>query len=260
MDAVKYLNRINVHSSLKPDIESLRLLHRQHLYNVPFENLDIHSGRKIILEKESLLHKIIDEQRGGFCYELNGAFYELLKSVGFKVKRVAAGVYDEGVEAGPDFDHMALLVSIDNLDYLADVGFGDSFIEPLKFTPEEVQKDSADYFKISGSENDGYYVLLRSSDQEKFVPQYRFTLTPKELKEFQEMCDYHQTSFHSHFTQKVVCSKAVENGRITLSDFKFIVTLNKIKEQKNITGTEFHSYLKSHFNISLQKSLNFPTG
>ena len=92
MDVKRYLERINVHSEVKPDLETLILLHRQHLYNIPFENLDIHSGRKIILDEEKLIHKIIDERRGGFCYELNGAFYVLLKEIGFNVKRISAGV------------------------------------------------------------------------------------------------------------------------------------------------------------------------
>ncbi len=92
MDVKKYLDRINFHSEIKPDIETLQLLHKNHLLNIPFENLDIHSGRKIILEKEKLLNKIVNEERGGFCYELNGAFYELLISIGYKVKRISAGV------------------------------------------------------------------------------------------------------------------------------------------------------------------------
>lgn len=258
MDVNKYLKRIDVHSEVKPDLETFRFLHRQHLYAVPFENLDIHSGRKIILQKDMLLHKIIDEGRGGFCYELNGTFYELLTAVGFKVKRVSAGVCDDGKNYSPDFDHMALIVSINNEDYLADVGFGDSFVEPLKFKLDENQKDIRDYFKISKSKEDEYYFLYRSPDGENFIPQYRFTTVPRELNEFDEMCRYHQISPESHFTQKVICSKADEAGRISLSNLKFIKTVNGVKEQKEITENEFNSLLKSHFNITLPGRLIFP--
>jgi N-hydroxyarylamine O-acetyltransferase len=257
MEIKKYLKRIKVHSEVKPDLKTLRHLHRQHLYNVPFENLDIHSGRKIILQKDKLLHKIIDEKRGGFCYELNGTFYELLTAAGFNVKRVSAGVCDDGINYGPDFDHMALIVNINDEEYLADVGFGDSFIEPLKFNPDEIQKDVKDSYKISKSKGNGYYILFRSPDGENFIPQYRFKTAPKELNEYVEMCRYHQTSPQSHFTQKVICSKAVESGRISLSNLKFIQTVNGIKEQKEITENEFYSLLKSYFNISLPKRLNF---
>lgn len=258
MDIKKYLKRINVHSEVSPDLETLRYLHRQHLYNVPFENLDIHSGRKIILQKDKLLHKIIDEGRGGFCYELNGTFYELLTAIGFKVKRISAGVCDDGEKYSPDFDHMALMVNIDDEEYLADVGFGDSFIEPLKFKTDEIQKDIRDLFKISKSKGNEYYILYRSSGGENFIPQYRFTTAPRELKEYDEMCRYHQTSPESHFTQKVICSKADETGRVSLSNLKFIQTVDGIKEQKEIKESEFYSLLKSYFNISLQGRLNFP--
>jgi N-hydroxyarylamine O-acetyltransferase len=258
MDINKYLKRIKVNSDIKPDLETLRCLHRQHIYNVPFENLDIHLGKKIVLEKDKLLHKIIEEDRGGFCYELNGAFYELLTTAGFNVKRISAGVCDDGKNYSPDFDHMALIVNIDGEEFLADVGFGDSFIEPLKFKPDEIQKDINDYFRISKSEDKQYYVLFRSSDGENFIPQYRFTSSSRELNEYDEMCRYHQTSPLSHFTQKVICSMAVEKGRVSLSDLKFIKTENGVKFPKEITDAEFYSLLKKHFNISLPGRLSFP--
>jgi N-hydroxyarylamine O-acetyltransferase len=256
----KYLKRINFKSKIRADLGTLRHLHRQHLYNVPFENLDIHSGIKIILDQEKLFQKIIDEGRGGFCYELNGMFYELLTSAGFKVKRISAGVYDDGVTPGPDFDHMALLVKVNDEEYLADVGFGDSFIEPLKFRPDEIKKDKRDFFKITGSKEDNYFILSRSSDAIDFAPQYRFSTTPRELNEFNTMCEYHQSSPKSHFTQKIICSIATKTGRISLSDLKLIITRNGSKEQMEITEKEFHSLLKSYFGISLKERLVFPSG
>ena len=258
MDVKKYLDRINFHSEIKPDIETLQLLHKNHLLNIPFENLDIHSGRKIILEKEKLLNKIVNEERGGFCYELNGAFYELLISIGYKVKRISAGVANKDGIFGSEFDHMALLVKIDAEEYLADVGFGDSFMLPLKFKLDEVQKDVWDFFKISKSEDEDYYILSRSSPGNEFISQYKFGLKPRELNEYQQMCDYHQTSPESHFTQKIICSKATETGRISLSDLKLIITGNGIKKQKKIAKQEFQKLLKKYFNITLRSELTFP--
>ena len=259
MDVNKYLERIDVHAEIKPDLETLHLLHRSHLYNVPFENLDIHSGRKIILEDGKLLHKIINEKRGGFCYELNGAFYALLKAVGFNVKRISAGVYENENGFSPDFDHMALIVKAGDEEYLADVGFGDSFIDPLKFKAGEIQKDKGGFFKISEPEDDGYYILYRSSDGKGFTPQYKFSLISRELHEYNTMCEYHQTSPASHFMQKIICSKATESGRISLSDLKLIITSEREKDQKIISEDEFYSLLKSRFNISLQKKVRFPS-
>lgn len=258
MDIEGYLDRINVHSEVYPDLKTLFLLHRNHLYNIPFENLDIHSGRKIILDEDMLLRKIIDERRGGFCYELNGSFYALLKAIGFDVKRMSAGVYEKGEMFSPDFDHMLLIVKIDENEYLADVGFGDSFLEPLKLTTNEIQEDKAGFFRIKKSGDSDHFILSRSLDGKDFIPQYKFGLTPRKLNEFDHMCVYHQTSPESHFMQKIICSKATESGRISLSDLKLITTRGNKKDQKAITENEFYTLLKSFFNISLKNKLTFP--
>ncbi len=258
MDVKKYLERINFHSELKPDLETLQLLHKNHLFNIPFENLDIHSGRKIILEKKELLDKIVNGERGGFCYELNGAFYELLISIGYKVKRISAGVANKDGTFGSDFDHMALIVNLNGEECLVDVGFGDSFLLPLKFKIDEIQKDVWDFFKISKSEDGNYYILSRSSTGNEFISQYKFGLKPRKLNEYQQMCNYHQTSPESHFTQKIICSKATKSGRISLSDLKFIITKNGIKTEKEISEKEYKIFLQKHFNITLKNKLVIP--
>ncbi len=258
MDVRKYLKRINAAGEIKPDLATLRLLHRRHLLSIPFENLDIHSGRKIILDREKLFHKIVDEGRGGFCYELNGTFYELLSAIGFNVKMVSAGVCDNGIDYGPEFDHMTLIVNLNKEEYLADVGFGDSFVAPLRYKPDEIQRDENGFFRISGSKEEGHFILFRSADGEEFVPQYKFSLVPRQLNEFNDMCMYHQTSPESHFTQKVVCSLATESGRITLSNLKLIITENGEKKQEDIKEKDFYFLLKKYFNIELQTKLVFP--
>ena len=97
MDVQAYLRRIESWGSLTPgidlpDIDLLRSLHRAHLFTVPFENLDIHLGREIICDESRILHKIVNERRGGFCYELNGAFAALLRALGFRVTLLSGRV------------------------------------------------------------------------------------------------------------------------------------------------------------------------
>ena len=253
-----YLNRLKVYSEVKPDLKTLKLLHRQHLYNIPFENLDIHSNRKIILNKEKLLPKILIEKRGGFCYELNECFFNLLKTIGFKVNRISAGVFGKDKKYSPDFDHMALIVYMNGDNFLADVGFGDSFLEPVKLELNSVQKDAKGYFRITRSKTNGYLILSRSSTGKKFTPQYKFSLQPRKLSDYKQMCIYNQSSPESHFTQKVICSIATKTGRISLSNLKLIITNNKSKSEKIITESEFHKYLKKQFNITLKGRLIFP--
>jgi N-hydroxyarylamine O-acetyltransferase len=105
-----YLTRIGVTAPADADAASLRLLHRAHQLTVPFENLSIHLAEPIGLDERELVDKIVRRGRGGFCYELNGAFALLLEALGAQVSRVAARVYGEA-GLGPPFDHLALIAA-----------------------------------------------------------------------------------------------------------------------------------------------------
>src|SRR5438309_4044233 len=106
---VAYLDRVGVPASAASGAVGLRALHRAHQMAVPFENLSIHLAEPISLDEDALLGKIVTRRRGGFCYELNGAFALLLLALGGQVTRVAARVYGDG-RPGPLFDHLALVV------------------------------------------------------------------------------------------------------------------------------------------------------
>jgi len=250
MDIRKYLERINFSHSTKADLETLKNLHLHHLLNVPFENLDIHIKKKIILQPDLLYKKIVENNRGGFCYEMNGLFYEVLKNLGFDAKMVSARVYDEP-DPGPEFDHMAIIVELNNEQWLADVGFGDSFLEPLKLEPELEQSQYGRIYKIQKLD-DGDYKTVFSSGDGKFMDMYRFSLIPRELNEYVEMCNYHQTSPESHFTQKRVCSLARPKGRITLSGLKLIETKDGVKKETELKDEEeFAEKLRELFGIEI---------
>ncbi|MFN8483386.1 MAG: arylamine N-acetyltransferase [Anaerolineae bacterium] len=134
MNAADYLQRIRYTGSRTPDSVTLAALHRAHLLAVPFENLDIHLGRPITLDLPSRYAKIVTRRRGGFCYELNGLFAWLLAQLGYDVTLLSAGVYGGDGRPGPEYDHLTLLVRApgDPTPWLADVGFGEGFREPLR--------------------------------------------------------------------------------------------------------------------------------
>src|SRR5437016_7551475 len=103
MDTNAYLERIGYRGRIRPNLDVLRGLHRKHLLSIPFENLDIHLGRPIILSKNAFYDKIITLRRGGFCYELNGLFATLLDEMGFKVSMLSARVARKSGGLSPDF-------------------------------------------------------------------------------------------------------------------------------------------------------------
>jgi N-hydroxyarylamine O-acetyltransferase len=147
MDVLPYLDRIGYNGPLAPTADTLRALHRQHMLTVPFENLDIGLGRKIVLDAERFVDKIVSHHRGGFCYELNGAFATLLTAVGFRVTLLSARVANEAGIASKDFDHLTLRIDLEG-PWLADVGFGENFLEPLRLIGHIEQQDPVGTFRF----------------------------------------------------------------------------------------------------------------
>ena len=253
MDIKAYLERIDYHGSLAPTAETLRGLQVAHLSAVPFENLSIHAGEPIALDDEALFAKIVERRRGGFCYEANGLFAALLRELGFDVVMLSAGVADAGGGFGPDFDHMALMVSLDRR-WLVDVGFGDSFLEPLLLDERGVQAEGERSYRIL---DDGTHLILARRDGgEEWEAQYRFTLQPREYADYAEMCRYHQTSPESHFTRARICSRATREGRVTLSEMRLITTSKHGGRQERILTSqeEYADVLRECFGIAMTSS------
>jgi N-hydroxyarylamine O-acetyltransferase len=246
MNVEAYLQRINYHGPLERTPETLRALQVAHLLAVPFENLSIHHGEPIVLDEEALFTKIVERKRGGFCYECNGAFAGLLRALGFEVAMLGAGVAHREGGFGPNFDHMTLMVTLANR-WLVDVGFGESFVEPLLLDSREVQVQGTRAFRID--DEDGYLVLRRRNDQGGWDPQYRFTLHPYEFADYEAMCHFHQTSPESHFTNNVICSRATEDGRITLSGLKLITTSGSRREERTLEHEEYDRILRDQFGV-----------
>ena len=234
-------------------MEGLRSLHKKHLLSIPFENLDIHLGRPIILSQDAFFEKIITHRRGGFCYELNGSFAALLTSLGFKVRMLSARVARKNGGFTPEFDHMTLMVTVKDR-WLADVGFGESFTEPKRLDFEGPQTDNGRIYRITRRARGR---LLSRWDREKnlWEPQYLFSLRPRSLGDFVRRCLYQQTSPNSHFKKGRVCSLLTRNGRVTLTDTKLIVTRGRRRIERPVnTQGEFDRLLRRWFDIDLNQS------
>ena len=166
-----YLDRIGYAGSRTPTAQTLCDLHRAHLFAVPFENLDIPLGREIICEEKAFLRKIVEKRRGGFCYEMNGAFAALLRALGFKVTLLSARVPREDGSDGPEFDHLALRVDLEG-PWLADVGFGESFLDPLRLETGTEQSQQVGKFRIAEQEKP--FLVERIDGRRTWKRQYSF--------------------------------------------------------------------------------------
>lgn len=254
MNTRDYLDRIKISRVEEASHAFLARLQRQHLLTVPFENLDITKGQKIVLDESRLYNKIVVRRRGGFCYELNGLFSWLLRNLGFSVSIVSARVYDTAKDQfGPEFDHLVLLIHLEKT-YLADVGFGDSFRTPIEL-PNGGVKDVSGRYRVFplASGQDAYVVQEQGKD--RWLSEYTFTTYPRELLDFAQMCVYHQTSSESHFTQLTVCTIATDQGRVTLSDNSLTITEGKAKRKMPVPSPEgYKRMLFEHFGVELENA------
>ena len=249
MDTAAYLRRIGYSGATTQNADTLRALHRAHMRSVPFENLDIARGTPLVVDPEANVRKIVELGRGGFCYELNGAFAALLQALGFNVTLLSARVAREAGGFGPEFDHLTLRVDLDE-PWLADVGFGDSFVEPLRLKPDLEQSQDGRKFRII--EDPEGLVLQKQEPGEDWKNEYLFSIAPRRIEDFAEMCHYHQSSPQSSFTHKSVCTLATNDGRITVANGKLIITKNGQREERAISGEdEWKDLLCKHFGVVL---------
>jgi N-hydroxyarylamine O-acetyltransferase len=243
MDIATYLQRIGYGGAVTATAETLAALQKSHLLTVPFENLDVHLGKPLNLDTAALFTKIVEQRRGGFCYELNGLLAEVLRQLGFQVSLLSAQVARKQGEFGEEFDHLVLLVHLDE-DWLVDVGFGKSSLEPLSLS----RKSSGSYRLTQ----EGKYWQVQSLKKDHWKTQFRFTTEPHQFSEFHRMCVYHQTSPDSRFTQRRLCSRATLEGRITLVDQRLIVTRWGDRQERRLTTEpEYRQALADYFWIKI---------
>jgi N-hydroxyarylamine O-acetyltransferase len=247
--ASAYLRRIGVSPPVTADAEALRMLHRAHQMAIPFENLSIHLSEPISLNEDDLVGKIVHRRRGGFCYELNGAFALLLETLGARVARVGARVH--GAERlGPPFDHLALVVRLPDGSgpWLADVGFGRHSVCPLALDSRTEQGDPGGRFLLADAA-DGDVDVVKDGE-----PQYRIELRERSLADFVPTCWWQQTSPLSHFTQDTVCSRLTEDGRISISGRTLIRTSNGSRTEQQLPGDDaLLAAYREHFGIALDR-------
>lgn len=243
-----YLARIGAERPTSPSEEALRDLQVAHLTAVPFENLSIHLGEPIELREDALFDKIVSRRRGGFCYELNGTFGELLRALGYRVSLLSARVFD-GERPGPPFDHLVLRVDVEE-PWLVDVGYGRFCDHPLRLDHEGDQHDPTGVFSMVRHGEYGDIDVVQDGSLE-----YRVDPRPYELRDFAPTCWWHQTSPKSHFTRSLACSRRTDDGRVTLSGRTLIETsaAGERKERDLGSDADVLAAYQTYFGMTLDR-------
>jgi N-hydroxyarylamine O-acetyltransferase len=245
-----YLDWINYPGTPTVSVDTLFGLHQGHALTIPFENLDVMHGVPIHLNPERFYDKIVGKNRGGLCYEMNGLFKLVLDNIGFDSWFISCQVYFQPAGAfGPDRGHVAILTRIGEELYLADVGFGSGFLQPLKVDFSAPQIQQGTYYRFV-SLPEGPIRLERSPDGQDYGTMYAFSQASRALSDFADMCLYHQTSPQAPFTRQPLCSRPTATGRITLTGSALVITTNGIKQEAAIgSEAEFREKLAAYFGI-----------
>jgi N-hydroxyarylamine O-acetyltransferase len=255
VDLDRYCARVGYDGPRQPSLEVLRALHQRHAESIPFENLNPLLGLPVPLDPESLERKMLDEGRGGWCFEQNWLFRRALEAVGFEVHgraaRVLWGAPDGRVGAR---SHMVLEVLAEGHAWLADVGFGGvTLTGPLDFDSRETQATPHEEFRLDCSADREYVLSVRL---EQWAPMYRFR------REEQLLSDYELASFYlchhpdSHFLKQLVAARAFPGGRYALRDNQLSVyrrdrpverrVLTTVAELCDVLERQLHLRLPDH--------------
>jgi N-hydroxyarylamine O-acetyltransferase len=246
-----YLERIRVDTLPAITRDGLELLHRAHAYSIPFENFDILLGRGIDLSLEHLFQKIISQSRGGYCFELNGLFLELLRGIGFDATPLLARVHTRGNPSGRH--HQLSLVKLGGREWLADVGFGANGLRaPIPFETDRVNTQDGQDFRLLESPPWGY--MLQFFEEDAWQNLYSFDLEHVCMADIYSGNHYTSTSPYSFFTWSRVATLPNESGRVSLSDFNLTVISDGRVEK--ITLDDSPNYLdkiREYFGIVLNE-------
>jgi N-hydroxyarylamine O-acetyltransferase len=208
----QYLDRIGVRIAPEVSLDGLTTLQQAHLASVPFENIDVFRQTGVRTDLAWSIPKIVSNKRGGWCFENNGAFAWLLGELGFNVTLLGAFVLLPPADT-ENMTHLCLQVDLDE-PYLVDVGFGDSFLQPLPLSPDTTINDGNATYRLV---QDGEYLVLHEYGK-TLRPLYQFTLKPRRLEDFEEASVLLQTPGRSNFTANPFATRTLEDGpdRVTL--------------------------------------------
>ena len=238
-----YLDKLVYQEEIRQKEETLNGLVRAHLEHIPFENLDVFDEKRVpSLKPEELFEKIVAGKRGGYCYELNTLFKELLESLGFSVYGVAARVLWNKTEL-PPFAHMLLICELDGKKYCCDVGYGGPGPKGLVLLKEGEQVIAGERFYIekkppaqAGSTLEVFQICRQSHGEWK--PVLWLQDTPFLPQDFKLLNFYCAKNPEILFTRKRVVNLCTRTGSRALMDMELTVRDGDIVRKKVYQNTE----------------------
>ena len=248
-EIIGYMKRIGIDSNITVDLNSLVSLQKAHLTHIPYENYDSLEHKLTSLNHKELYRKLITEHRGGICFELNGLYAWLLKSIGFDVKsHLSRYIIPEGEVH--QRTHRVMTVTIDNKRYLTDVGVNSECSrKPLLLAQEVVQNDGISEYRLEKDDFFGW-ILWQKLKNKEWRRLYGFTEEPQLDIDFImpcTFCDIHPLSGINKF-EKVSLFTDHSNIRIWDGHFQEFSS-GKIEKDEIISTDEKENILHNLFGL-----------
>ncbi len=200
----EFYARVGVSDSGSVSIDWLEQLHRANVYCIPFENFDIQLGRGIDLSCSAVDAKLLRQQRGGYCFELNGLFLRALAASGFKARALLARVHLRGEPTGRT--HQLGLVDLHGRDWIVDVGFGGGTLRaPIPLALNSPSEQDGIHYRLV---EDPLGFMLQRQDENQWINLYSFDLCPVRQNDI-ILANYftatHPQSLFTHYRMAVLC-------------------------------------------------------
>lgn len=246
-DLDTYFRRIGYAGDVRPDIATVSTLMRRQLFTVPFENLDVQAGKIVSMVPEEIADKILRQDRGGYCYEVNGLFAMALDALGICYRFVAARPMFYPVRRPRT--HMAIVAEIDGTQWLCDLGFGSYGIRaPMNIDALDVDVvQDSDTFRLTMDEH-GEHVLMALVEG-TWVNQFGFDLSAQEWIDFVPANHLNSTHPDAIFVQKLLVVRHHPEGRSILVGDALKTIKGGITEKKNLAVDEVSSVLRNEFGL-----------
>ncbi len=230
--------------------EMLTRIMRQQLFNVPFENLDVQSGKIVSLVPEKIVEKILFNQRGGYCYEVNGIFAMALQALNIPYRLVAARPMFYPTRRPRT--HMVIIATLEDEQWLCDLGFGSYGIRaPIRLSGLNLSiPQEHDQFRLSKVSEHEY--LLQAWVSNEWANQFAFDLSPQEWVDFEPANYMNSTHPSAIFVQKLLVVLHTELGRKILFGNTLKIIENGIEHKKILTSAELLHSLGEDFKLSLE--------
>lgn len=245
----QYLRRIGLEQRPEISLAGLQQLHRQHFFTIPFENFDIPLGCGIDVTPAAIYHKLVNHQRGGYCFETNGLLLQALQAFGFSAKALLARVHLSETPSGRS--HQFSLVSIDGQDWLVDAGFGSQTPrQPLPLTKNMELNTDLQSFQLIEDPQFGF--ILQQHNGEQWENLYSFDLQPVHQGDIEYANHCTATMPTSTFTNVWCAALPTATGINTLLNHTFKETKDEqVKTQELNQDDTYMDALEEHFGIQL---------